>query len=87
MGAGLTSKLLSIDLRFSIVYPCSFAATAAWCRADAFSFDKLAIERLDSTILDKIWRLFCPMMIDSTRDLLSAVVSWELRGLGVFGLT
>ena len=27
------------------------------------------------------------MTIDSTLDLLSAVVSWEERGLGVFGLT
>ena len=59
---------------------------ACWAAWTLFSLLRLAMERLDSMIFDRIWMLFCPIMIDSTRDLLSAVVSWLDRGLGVLGL-
>ena len=36
--------------------------------------------------MDKIYILLLPIIIDSTRDLESAVVSSEDLGLGVFGL-
>mgnify|MGYP006922973139 FL=1 len=60
---------------------------AYWAAWALFSFERLAMDRLDSIILDSIWMLFWPIMMDSTRDLLSAVVSWLDRGLGVLGLT
>ena len=59
---------------------------ACWAAWALFSFERLAMERFDSMIFDRIWMLFWPMIMDSTRDLLSAVVSWLDLGLGVFGL-
>ena len=44
------------------------------------------MERLGSSTFYKIYILLFPIIIDSTRDLESAVVSSEDLGLGVFGL-
>ena len=88
--AGSPIVLLSTLLRLSIVYPLSFACTTAYCSACAFSVAaRLAIERLGCSVaasFDKSW-FWWPIMSDSTRDLLSAVVSCELRWLGVLGLS
>ena len=51
-----------------------------------FSMERFEMERLGSSALDRIYMLLLPIMMDSTRDLESAVVSSEERGLGVFGL-
>ena len=48
--------------------------------------ERLDMERLGSSALDRIYILLLPIIIDSTRDLESAVVSSEDLGLGVFGL-
>ena len=44
------------------------------------------MERLGSSTFYKIYILLFPIIIDSTRDLESAVVSSEDLGFGVFGL-
>ena len=80
----MLSNELSMLFLFSIVYPLSFAAITAFYAASLFY--KLAMDLFESMIFDRIRMLFCPIMIDSTLDLLSAVVSCEDLGLGVFGL-